>query len=413
MEEISKQDHAIELNENTDGFITQIIHPADSVHSDNSKISSVNVHLMDASVLIPDKKSKQKPPFNHSKSFTSIDTNLTDRRTVETLPSTPPIIVPPNLSSINSNSFINREHLISFVATNDLKVLNKKAPVNKLQSFSMTGDLKPNMSQSSMDKSNFSRAFQFLPNILSDSNQFPNRKNFHHRKIFLRYLTNKIEKEQEFTTAIKSSVINTNSLGLLSKKSTGKSRKNFLIDDSGAYYEDQQIFFDLKKASSPPPSQLARYATRLKQQASNLTQSNLRCKSLNNNVDKKSTLILDDETKSVYTKPLTINTVKNVVDLNEISDSSRLSGHYFTGVVQNKNNQSKRLGDLNLNELWPSSRMYKVSIKANPWVNSFKARTFANEVNTNFRNTLDSGYSSNRLDTKRNISLLPNIKQIF
>lgn len=300
---------------------------------------------------------------------------------------------------------------------------SKKSPsiqASKLQSFSMNGELKQPAPKSKSrlndaDKSSFTGAFKFLPNILSDNNHFPNRKNFHHRRIFLRYLTNKIEKEHEFASDVKARAAQAAQIETSrsrnvssSKKSTGKSRKNFNIIDDGAYYEDQQIFVDYKRASSPPPSQMERYATKLKKQESNLTQANLRSKSLINQLDKKSTHTIEEDAKSAYTKPLTINSVRNVVDLNVISDSSRLSGHFLDAVIQRK----KRLADMNLNEMWPSSRMYKVSIKANPWVNSFKARTYANEVNTNFRNTLD--YQNNRIETsKRNVSLLPNIKQIL
>lgn len=441
----SKAERTIELNEATDGFLTQINHINDettnSLNSNNeSMLNNVSMNkgyiLMDPSVLIPNegKKSKGKNSTNYTRSYASLEASVVDSKRLPQQPEPTPVSPPPPaviVPNLNANSFVNPEHSMSFVNSANIELkdfVNKKTTVNttvtaaKLQSFSMNGTLKqPNLSKSNVDKSNFSRAFQFLPNILSDGNHFPNRRNFHHRRIFLRYLTTKLERENEFANEIKSNLVinhhiqnQSSTLISSSKKSTGKSRKNFLIDDSGAYYEDQQIFVDLKKASSPPSSQLERYANKLKQ-SSNLLQSNLRSKSLitnnnnSNNVSQERKSQLDDETKSLYTKPFTINAVKNVVDLNEISESSRLSGHYFSGVIQTK----KKLADLNLNELWPSSRMYKVSIKGNSWVNSFKAKTYANEVNTNFRNTLESGYSSSRMDTKRNVTLLPNIKQIF
>jgi hypothetical protein len=434
----------LDINENTDGFITQIIsdemHSQHSHHSHNSHLSHrsnnshternrVNVHLMDPTVLIPNKTNGQPHttsfmnsilPINQSKSFVSFD--LEEAKLSSTPPPPPPPHIP-NLENLAQNSFINPENTFVFEDANlELKeiVTPKKSPnaKSKLQSFSMNGRLKQpatvNSRFNDTDKSNFTGAFKFLPNILSDNNHFPNRKNFHHRRIFLRYITNKIEKEYEFASdvkarASKSQTENTSRSHKISSsnKSTGKSRKNFNLIDDGAYYEDQQVFVDYKRADSPPPSQMERFNAKLKKQASNLTQANLRSKSLINQPDKKSTHTIEEDAKSAFTKPFTINSVKNVVDLNMISDSSRLSGH-FLDVIQNK----KRLADLNLNEMWPSSRMYKVSIKANPWVNSFKARTYANEVNTNFRNTLD--YPNNRIETsKRNVSLLPNIKQIL
>ena len=52
-----------------------------------------------------------------------------------------------------------------------------------------------------------------------------------------------------------------------------------------------------------------------------------------------------------------INLVNNIVDLNVISSSSKLSGH-FLSCYEGK----RRLADLNLNEIWPASTMYKVGI---------------------------------------------------
>ena len=447
-----KRETSLEINENTDGFITQVLNNNDetksqhSIHNNNNnnELETKSIETESHTTLKNEKKKNKKkkntPQLNPTKSFVSFDKNITEKKisddeTEETnqrndnnnnnnnklLPTEPSLIVP-NLDDLAAmTSFVNPEHTISFIANStDLKEMKPATTpflTAKLQSMSLNGQLKPNVinrNSNNYDKSNFSKAFQFLPNILSDNNQFPNRKNFHHKRIFLRYLTNKIEKENEFASIVKSNLTaHSSRSNLISSKSTGKSARkvNYLVDDSGAYYEDQQIFVDLKKASSPPPSQMERYANRLKHQSSNLTQANLRSKSLINSIDKKSTTAAtDDDTRSNYTRPFAINSVKNVVDLNVISDSSRLSGHYLE-MVQNK----KRLADLNLNEMWPKSRMYKVSIKANPWVNSFKAKTHANEVNLSFRSTLESGYTTNsRSNTaKRNVSLLPNIKQML
>jgi hypothetical protein len=70
---------------------------------------------------------------------------------------------------------------------------------------------------------------------------------------------------------------------------------------------------------------------------------------------------------------------RGVIDLNATLDKSKLQSHFlFTTSTHN-------LPDLNLNNLWPNSRMYKVSLKGNPWVNSFKAKILANELNSTFR----------------------------
>lgn len=106
---------------------------------------------------------------------------------------------------------------------------------------------------------------------------------------------------------------------------------------------------------------------------------------------------MDDEiaTKSLHwgREHSNANLVNNIVDLNVISSTSKLSGHYLSCAEQGKS----RLADLNLNEIWPASTMYKVSIKENPWVTSFKAKSQANEINSSFRDNFDSNLSFTRL----------------
>ena len=120
---------------------------------------------------------------------------------------------------------------------------------------------------------------------------------------------------------------------------------------------------------------------------------------------------VEDETKSLNVDlknfpHSNINPITNVVDINVISNSSKLSGHYLYETKQ-------RLSDLNLNEIWPASKMYKVTIKANPWVNSFKAKTIANEINSNFRDTFDSLSFSRLNSSKKPINLFPSIKNML
>lgn len=102
----------------------------------------------------------------------------------------------------------------------------------------------------------------------------------------------------------------------------------------------------------------------------------------------------------------TVNMVNNIVDINVISTSSKLAGHYLYESKQ-------RLGDLNLNDVWPASNMYKVTIKENPWVNSFKAKTQANEINNNFRDTFDSNLSFSRLHSTTAVNLKKSLQNNF
>ena len=108
-----------------------------------------------------------------------------------------------------------------------------------------------------------------------------------------------------------------------------------------------------------------------------------------------------------------VNSVNNIVDINVISNSSKLASHY---LYESKS----RLGDMNLNEVWPASSMYKVTIKENPWVSSFKARSQANEINSSFRDNFDSNLSFSRLHstgpkvkTPLQTNFFPNIKNLL
>ena len=108
-----------------------------------------------------------------------------------------------------------------------------------------------------------------------------------------------------------------------------------------------------------------------------------------------------------------VNSINNIVDINVISSSSKLSGHYLYDAKQ-------RLADLNLNEVWPTSSMYRVTIKENPWVSSFKAKSQANEINSNFRDTFDSNLTYSRLNASSPLknktfpnNFFPNIKNML
>ena len=60
------------------------------------------------------------------------------------------------------------------------------------------------------------------------------------------------------------------------------------------------------------------------------------------------------------------------------------------------------LSDMNLNEMWPNSNMIKTATKSNNWINTFKAKTIANEINKNYNELVDP---SSRLEF---VSLMPN-----
>lgn len=83
------------------------------------------------------------------------------------------------------------------------------------------------------------------------------------------------------------------------------------------------------------------------------------------------------------------------------------------------------LSDMNLNEMWPHSTMVKTT--NNNWINTFKAKSIANEINRNYCDSTDpsrleyvsslpnsktpnSFESNSRIDNKRYASFLPDVK---
>lgn len=116
-------------------------------------------------------------------------------------------------------------------------------------------------------------------------------------------------------------------------------------------------------------------------------------KAIQNKQDKKLYDLEDEELRRIYCQSpiktkLNYNdyssskAFKHVIDLNFVSSHSRLSEHYMRpySIIDRK----ECLSDMNLVEEWPSSTMYKNSINSTSWVNSFKAKATANEINKNY-----------------------------
>jgi hypothetical protein len=130
----------------------------------------------------------------------------------------------------------------------------------------------------------FENQVQFLPSIQCEKDKFPSRRNLHHKRIFVRYITNKMEKEHELlsmlrsnTMPLNSSTMNTvkvplNPPHMLSKtkkpKASGhvssvlgnrKKESSVYIttkdSDSQNYYDTRTIF---AAPPPPPPSAKAR-----------------------------------------------------------------------------------------------------------------------------------------------------------
>ena len=101
----------------------------------------------------------------------------------------------------------------------------------------------------------------------------------------------------------------------------------------------------------------------------------------------------EEELKKIYC-PSPIKTKQtHVIDLNFVSSTSRLSEHYLRPYSINLEQTECSLEKMNLNELWPHSTMVKQSTKSNSWINTFKAKSIANEINRTYCDTADPSRS--------------------
>jgi hypothetical protein len=283
-------------------------------------------------------------------------------------------------------------------------------PQNSLKTNIITSNIsEPDMNTRSLFN-NIGTNHGLLPIITN--NNFPNRNNFFNKRIYIKYLTNRLEKENEFASILNQ---NTNSKSSIWSKSTRSnlhhqaSLNNTQTNLNNIKIPKRLLYSELNKHNVTPITNLTS-TNQLKSNKLYDNQSiqlndcstttslinfnkmtiNKTAKSKSNkvsssNLNKDDSISENNTDISVNEKSLKANdssmqTIlnKNVVDLNFLGNKSRLASHYLY--------QSKRqLSELNLHDIWPGSCMYKFSIKANPWVSSFKARTFANEVNSNFR----------------------------
>ena len=126
----------------------------------------------------------------------------------------------------------------------------------------------------------FENSAQFLPSIQCEKDKFPSRRNLHHRRLFVRYITNKMEKEHELLSmlakcnagpsqasgTIKAAPLNaappprTRKPKALSAKSSRLAKESTYIttaskeSDSQDYYDTRNVF-----AAPPPPPPSAKF----------------------------------------------------------------------------------------------------------------------------------------------------------
>ena len=296
--------------------------------------------------------------------------------------------------------------------------------------------------------------FSFFPNIpgkvgarngkkSENKAKFPAPKSFFNRNIYVQYLTGKIEREQQqaeppdnvslmrihqqqnllpksFARSLERRHQSCKSFTTSSSFGRGHASKSKLMEHATSFSAmdstEKQVFVDFKGISSPPPSQLAKpvhpKVTKTKAQQS---QVNARVRNVNprfRNYDK----IFRNENKAFQSKsfsnnkhaeskaplqPTSFSTIshqkpfKKIIDLNQLNNNSKLASHYLAF------NSASHLSELKLYDVWPGSKMYKVTIKSNPWVDKYKSLSYAHEINDSFRHFNPS-------------NKLPNIlKQVF
>ena len=84
--------------------------------------------------------------------------------------------------------------------------------------------------------SNFSRALKFLPKIErkeEEKNVFPNRQNFHYKRTFSKFLTNKLSKENFF--------LKTDDLSISSNIKYPRKNEKLIRTDCNDY-QDEKLF---------------------------------------------------------------------------------------------------------------------------------------------------------------------------
>lgn len=252
-----------------------------------------------------------------------------------------------------------------------------------------------------------------LPSIESEKNKFPNRRNFFNRRIYIKYLTNKIEKENEYLSMLRSNTQSRSSKSAYKPARLNKLNYSANTATSNSTKYEKQVFLDLKKVTSPPPSRLGKNGLKNQNEKTEFLSERKLNSSFNKILKKKASTTAEENkpkaatssssglkyTPSTRAQDAQTPGMKNVVDLNILSDNSRLASHYLF-------QSARHLSELNLYDLWPKSKMCKVTIKNNPWVNTFKARSFAHEVNNNFRN-----YNASKYEIKS--SMFPHIKPVY
>ena len=500
----------VDLNENTDGFITQInVEDAGGVKPVSKQNNSYNIQTLDPQLLIPN---ENKKPTHHQTNFmrlhsSSTNNNNNNNNSIEQSQSTirkePSLIelnltlnstsqeVPPPPPPTSNHHFLTRlnskvdfnDTTLSDEYYDDLNYSNAKETPQTTSSakkpqhnFRHHPHHQLNKSKTDLNSINElstsegkggggtttggGSIFSFFPNIPGRSmisnvasgkkhenkTKFPVHKSFFDRNIYVQYLTGKLEKPKEdinhtaslirihqqqnllpksltrlerrhqsksFNVASSYSRATSNKMRLTGASSDTSFIQNAQATSSFTTMDEKQVFVDFKGVKSPPPSQLGRHMSKSTPKPPKTLPNNNRSRNVNprfRNYDKvfrKDNAFLgrkgfishsfanNKEAKVPPTQPTSYSTMshvkpfKKIIDLNQLNNDSKLASHYLAYQ------SASHLSELKLHDVWPSSKMYKVTIKSNPWVDKYKSISYAHEVNDSFRHFKPS----NRLPT--------------
>jgi hypothetical protein len=478
----------VDLNENTDGFITQINVDADA--SKTTKQNNLyNIQTLDPQLLIPDENSMNKKATHHhhhaNNNFMRLHSSSTNNNSVTAIEhqshsKKETSFIDLNLSLNNNNQhenhfLTNATRLNTKIDFNDTTLsdeyyedLNYSSSTNKkpnknhpsapphnqlnksktdLNSISETGALNNNNTSNNKGTGGGS-IFSFFPNIPGKSlvsntasktkyeskTKFPVHRNFFDRNIYVQYLTGKLEKpihsvdNNNYTASLirihqqqnllPKSFTRLERRHQHSKSFTSSYRTRTTLSDSIQHESasamesssgivDKQVFVDFKGIKSPPPSQLGKpmptkipttAAKPLKTQKTPTRSVNPRFRnydkvfrkdnaflgrkgfishSFSNN--RESTKMTQPSQTTSYSTMTHAKPFKKIIDLNQLNNDSKLASHYLAYQ------SASHLSELKLHDVWPNSKMYKVTIKSNPWVDKYKSISYAHEVNDSFR----------------------------
>ncbi|CAF0849190.1 unnamed protein product [Brachionus calyciflorus] len=393
---IDELSHNVNLNENTQGFVTQVNSPEPA---DKERLSPVS------------DKSKNSHQFQSNQK--ALQNNEEKRKfSNKKKKSLDPSNEPKNLKLLNQKEY-------------DFVIPALKSATNSFISAHQ------NLNNNNNLKDDSKKSFEFFPEINIENSKY-NPKNVFDKNVYVSFLTKKVQSElrsKKNESYLKQNYFTMENKPLKSGKLTKLNNSfNYELSSNENFNEIEETDKSAKDDKPKHSGFIMPIRPSFKIKSKNKSRSNdfliVDAPKRNKPKPKSSTALGDEKdlnkerVQSRFTENLRMTENKpgrKVIDLNVVSNQSVLSSHYLNKPVS-------RLSDLKLNEKWPSSTMYKFTIQTNPWVKSFKEKSYANEINSSLRelssddlkrNSLNYVLMHSKHENKNTQNFFPNIKQIF